>query len=127
MLFLHLNLKQKLKLDENCRGKITVENLIIIYKSNINCTKPLLTFCYTISLIFKVKSKIYVYFTLLYLKGPTEQHMELCLMLCDSLDKRGVRGRMRTCIYMAESLPCPPETITTLLISYTPKLNEKFY
>ena len=32
MLFLHLNLKQKLKLDENCRGKITVENLIIIYE-----------------------------------------------------------------------------------------------
>ena len=25
-----------------------------------------------------------------------------------------------TCIFMAESLGCPPETITTLLISYTP-------
>ena len=25
-----------------------------------------------------------------------------------------------TCIYMAKSLCCPPETITTLLISYTP-------
>jgi len=26
---------------------------------------------------------------------------------------------------MAESLSCPPETITTLLISYTPKQNKK--
>ena len=29
-------------------------------------------------------------------------------------------GRMDTCICMAESLCCPPETITTLLIGYTP-------
>ena len=29
-------------------------------------------------------------------------------------------GRMDTCICMAESLCCPPETTTTLLISYTP-------
>ena len=32
----------------------------------------------------------------------------------------GVWGRMDTCICMAESLCCLPETITTLLISYTP-------
>ena len=45
--------------------------------------------------------------------------MELCSGLCGSLDGRGVWGRMETCICMAESLPCSPETITTLLISYT--------
>ena len=33
---------------------------------------------------------------------------------------RGFGGRMDTCICMAESLCCPPETITTLLIGYTP-------
>ena len=31
----------------------------------------------------------------------------------------GFRGRMDTCIYMAESLHSSTETITTLLISYT--------
>ena len=45
---------------------------------------------------------------------------ELCSMLCGSLDGRDVWGRMDTCIFRAESLPCPPETITTLLISYIP-------
>ena len=34
-------------------------------------------------------------------------------------------GRMDTCIYMAESLHCSPETVTTLLIGYTPVQNEK--
>ena len=29
-------------------------------------------------------------------------------------------GGMDTCICMAESLPCPTETVTTLLVSYTP-------
>ena len=33
---------------------------------------------------------------------------------------------MDTCICMTESLYCPPETITTLLISYTPIRNKKF-
>ena len=66
-------------------------------------------------------------YRLLYLKwityciGPTVQHRELCLVLCGSLDGRGVWGRMGTCICMAESLRCSPETITTLLIGYTPK------
>ena len=32
-------------------------------------------------------------------------------------------GRMDTCTCMAESLHCPPETITTVLISYTPMQN----
>ena len=32
---------------------------------------------------------------------------------------------MDTCIYMAESLGCSPETTTTLFISYTPPQNNK--
>ena len=52
--------------------------------------------------------------------------MELCSMLCGSLDRRGVWGRMDTCICMAESLCCSPEIITTLLIGYTPIQNKKF-
>ena len=46
--------------------------------------------------------------------------MELCSMSCGSLDGRGVWGRVDTCICMAESLCCSPETVTTLLVSYTP-------
>ena len=49
-------------------------------------------------------------YTLLYLKWIANKD---CSMLCGSLDGRGVWGRMATCIYMAESLPCLPETITT--------------
>ena len=54
--------------------------------------------------------------------------MELFSMLLGSLDGRGIWGRMDTCICMAESLHCPPGTmsLTTLLISYTPIQNEKF-
>ena len=33
---------------------------------------------------------------------------------------------MDTCIHMAQSLHCPPEAITTLLIGYTPIQNKKF-
>ena len=43
--------------------------------------------------------------------------MELCSVFCGSLDGRGVWGRVDTCICMAESFCCPPETIT-LLIDY---------
>ena len=42
-----------------------------------------------------------------------------------SLDGRGISGRMDTCICMAESLHCSPESITTLLIGYTPIQNKK--
>ena len=38
----------------------------------------------------------------------------------------GGRGAMDTCVCMAESLCCPPETITTLLISYTPIYKKNF-
>ena len=48
--------------------------------------------------------------------------MELFLMLCGSLDGRGVWGKMDTCICMAESLHYSPETIT-VLIGYTPIQN----
>ena len=62
---------------------------------------------------------------LLYLKWVTNknltvQHKGLCSMLCGSLDERGEWERMDTyiyiyvCMYMAESLCCPPETITTV-------------
>ena len=46
--------------------------------------------------------------------GPIAQHMELCSMLCGSLDKREVWEIMDTCICIAESLHCSPEMITTL-------------
>ena len=49
-------------------------------------------------------------------QGPTIHHRESCSILCSSLDGREVWGRMDTCLYMVESLCCPPETITTLLI-----------
>ena len=51
--------------------------------------------------------------------GHIVQHMELCSVLCGNLDRREVCERMDTCICMAESLHCSPETITTLLIGYT--------
>ena len=44
---------------------------------------------------------------------------------CRLLDGRGVWGRMATCVGRAESLGCPPETITTLLTGYTPTQNKK--
>jgi len=39
-------------------------------------------------------------------------------VLCGSLDGKGIWGRMDLSICMAESLCCPLETITTLLIGY---------
>ena len=51
---------------------------------------------------------------------PIVQHMELCSVLCASLDGRRVGGRIDACKCMAESHHCSPETITTSLISYTP-------
>ena len=60
-------------------------------------------------------------------QGPTVYHRELGLMLHGSLDGRGPWRRRDICVCMAESLCCPPETITMLLISYTPIQNKKFY
>ena len=50
-------------------------------------------------------------------QGPTVRHRDLCSVLCGSLDGRGVRGRTDACMCLAESLCCPPETITTLLMA----------
>ena len=60
--------------------------------------------------VFKLENK----------QNLTVQHRELCSMVCGSLDGRGIQGRMDTCVCVTESLCCPPETITTLLISYAP-------
>ena len=64
-----------------------------------------------------------VMYMLLYSKWITNKDLlysagGLCSMLCGSLNGREVWGRMDTCIWMAESLHCSPETITTLLIGY---------
>ena len=49
--------------------------------------------------------------------------MRLCSMLSGMI--WGVWKRMNTRICMAESLCCPLETITSLLISYTTLQNKK--
>ena len=59
---------------------------------------------------------------------PTKSYCicrELCSVLCGSMDGRRIWGRMDTCVCMAESLCCPPETLTTLLNGYTPISNKK--
>ena len=57
-------------------------------------------------------------------QGPVVQPREVCSMSCCSQDGRGVWGRMGTCVCVAESIHCPPETITTLFINSTSKQNE---
>ena len=54
-------------------------------------------------------------------KGVWDGHRarKLCSARCGSLDGRGAWGRMDTSVCVAESVCCPPETITALLISYT--------
>ena len=52
--------------------------------------------------------------------------MEVWSMLCGNLDGRGVGGEMDTCICMTESLRYLPETVITLLISYSLIQNKKF-
>ena len=56
------------------------------------------------------------------------QHMELCSVLCASLDGSGVWGRMDTCVCLAESLHYSPVTVTDelLLIGHTPIQNNRF-
>ena len=58
-------------------------------------------------------------------QGPTVQYMEICSMLCDNLDWRGICGdNGYMYIHMGEFFHCSPETITTcLLIGYTPVQN----
>jgi len=52
-------------------------------------------------------------------------YMELCSTSCGSVGERGVWRRMDSHMCMAQSLHCSPETITTLLIYYTPIQNKK--
>ena len=71
-------------------------------------------------------------YTLLYLKEKTNR--DLLYITWNSaqcyvaawMDGRGVRRRMDTCMCMAKSLCCSLETMTTLLIGYTPIQNKKF-
>ena len=46
-------------------------------------------------------------------------------MLCGSLDRRGVWGRMDTRICTAKSINCSHITIKTLYIGYIPKQKKK--
>ena len=46
------------------------------------------------------------------------QCRDLCSMLCGSLAGRGVWGTIDTSLCVTESLRCPPETTTTLLLGY---------
>ena len=68
--------------------------------------------------------------TLLYLKWITNRThcaaRETLLLLCGGLEGRRVWGRADTCICMAESLRCSPETVPTLSTGYPPVQNEKF-
>ena len=55
----------------------------------------------------------------------TTQNSAQCYVA--AMDGREVSGRMDPCIYMAELLHCTPETITLLLISYTPIQNKVIF
>ena len=59
-------------------------------------------------------------YTLLYLTWITNKDLldstRNCSVLCGGKDRRGVWGRMDTCICMAELLCCPNETITKVVI-----------
>ena len=44
-------------------------------------------------------------------QGPTGKYRELCSQLHGNLDGTGIWRTMDTCIWMAECLLCPPETI----------------
>ena len=70
------------------------------------------------------KSRTLLYITTTLSSKRPSTYRELCSILCGSLDGRRVWRRMDTCICMAESLCCLPETITTLLISYIPIQNK---
>ena len=59
-------------------------------------------------------------------QGPTVRHRELCSMLRVCLDGKGVWGKIHTYTCTIESFFCPRETITTLLIGYTPIQNKEF-
>ena len=63
-------------------------------------------------------------YTLLYLKWVVSRIYctvhETLLSVCGSLDGRGIWGRLGTCVCITEALCRSPETVTALLIGYTP-------
>ena len=67
-------------------------------------------------------------YTLLYFKWITNKDLLYntgnCSRLYGSLDGRVVWGRTDTCMCMAESLCCPLESISILLIGYAPIQNK---
>ena len=65
-------------------------------------------------------------YTLLYFKWISNKDLQFCSVFRGILDGRRVWRRMDACICMVESLLCSSETITTLLISYTPIQNKYF-
>ena len=55
------------------------------------------------------------------------RHKKILLLISEVMDyvdlntpSEGVWGEMDTCICIAESLCCPPENITAMLIGHTP-------
>ena len=70
-------------------------------------------------------------YTLLYLKQITNKDLLYITwnsaQCCGSLDGRGVRGRMDTCICVTESLHCSLETITLFVNQLCPKTKWSFF
>ena len=67
-------------------------------------------------------------FILLYLKWIINKDLQKNSAECYMAAWMGGSwGRMDTCICMADSLTCSPETITTWLITYTPIQNKKLF
>ena len=66
-------------------------------------------------------------YVVLYLKWITKKDLPYSTWESAQLDGRGVWGRMDTCVCMAESFCCLPETIT-LFVNwlYTPIQNKFF-
>ena len=62
--------------------------------------------------------------TAIFKMGSQQGHQGTRSMSCGSLDGSGIWRRIDTCICMGESLCCPAETITTLLIGDTPIQNK---
>ena len=60
-------------------------------------------------------------------QGPIVKFMELCSVLCSSLDGRGFGENGYMFVYGWVPSRGSPETITTLLIGYTPVWNKKIF
>ena len=80
-------------------------------------------------MLFDVHLSFLNYYYYFLLHNTVLVYMEFSSMLCGCLDSWGVCRRTDTCMCMAKSLYCPPETITAMLISYmlikNKKLNNK--